>query len=134
MAKEFTFKGKTIQELQAMSINDFAKLIPSRARRTLERNGMDKTVLEKIGKARKSADAGKYPKPIRTHLRDQVIIPSMIGLNFAVYNGKEFSVFEIKQGMLGHCLGEFSFTRKRLTHGKAGIGATRSSTAITARG
>ncbi len=133
MAKEFTFKGKNLKELQEMSLTEFSKLISSRARRTLERNGLNKNIEEKIVKARKTLEAGKYPKPIKTHLRDQVIIPSMVGLTFAVYNGKEFSNVEVKPKMIGHYLGEFSFTRKRLTHGKAGIGATKSSTAITAR-
>ena len=133
MAKEFTYKGKTLKELQEMSLIEFSKIVSSRARRAIERNGLNKNIEEKIVHAKKSLDAGKYPKPIKTHLRDQVIIPSMIGLNFAVYNGKEFTTIEIKPKMIGHYLGEFSFTRKRLTHGKAGIGATRSSTAITAR-
>jgi small subunit ribosomal protein S19 len=133
MAKEFTFKGKTLEELQKMSLTEFSKLVSSRARRAIERHGLNKNIEEKIIQAKKTLEAGKYPKPIKTHLRDQVIIPSMIGLNFAVYNGKEFNTIEIKEKMIGHYLGEYSFTRKRLTHGKAGIGATRSSTAITAR-
>ena len=43
-------------------------------------------------------------------------------------------IIEVKERMLGHLLGEFALTRKKLSHGKAGIGATKSSTAITARG
>ena len=58
----------------------------------------------------------------------------MIGLKFAVYNGKEFTIFQVGEKMLGHVMGEFVLTRKKLSHGKAGIGATKSSTAITARG
>ena len=58
----------------------------------------------------------------------------MIGLKFGVHNGKEFQIVQITEKMLGHYLGELALTRKRLMHGKAGIGATKSSTAITARG
>ena len=57
----------------------------------------------------------------------------MVGLKFGVYRGNSFEVVDVKNEMLGHYLGEMSLTRKRLIHGKAGIGATKSSTAISAR-
>ena len=128
--KEFSFRGKEIEELEAMS---FAKLCTSRARKTLLK-GFDKKFLGKVMKAKEQAKAGKYPKPVKTHHRDCIIIPAMVGVPVGIYNGQEFATVEIKEKMLGHYLGEFALTRKRLQHGKAGIGATRSSTAITARG
>lgn len=131
--KEFTYRGKTIQELQAMSIKEFAKLCNARARRSLLK-GTDGKFLAKVSKAQESLKAGKYPKPVRTHNRDNIVVPAMVGIPVGVYNGKEFVVIEIKEKMLSHYLGEFALTRKRLLHGKAGIGATKSSTAITARG
>ena len=134
MAKqEFTFRGKEIEELEGMSIEQFAKLCTSRARKTLLK-GFDEKFLGKLKKAKEMIKAGKYPKPVKTHHRDYVVIPAMIGVPLGIYNGKEFATIEVKEKMLGHYLGEFALTRKRLTHGKAGIGATRSSTAITARG
>jgi small subunit ribosomal protein S19 len=132
MAKGFTFKGKTIEELKKMNLDEFSKLVNSRARRSLKRN-QNKHLDKKIDKAIKIKETGKYPKPIRTHLRDTIVIPKMVGLSFAIYNGKEFETREILPEMLGHYLGEVVLTRKRLMHGKAGIGATKSSTAITAR-
>lgn len=131
--KEFSFKGKSLEELQAMELKDFAALVNSRARRSLER-GFDKLTLKKIKKAADVKKQGKEPKAIRTHKRDLIIIPAMVGLMFAVYRGNNFEQLEIKPKMLGHFIGEMVLTRKRLMHGKAGIGATRSSTAITARG
>ncbi len=131
--KEFSFKGKSLAELQAMELKEFAALANSRARRSLER-GFDKHTLKKINKAVEVKKQGKIPKVIRTHRRDLIIIPAMVGLNFAVYRGNGFEQLEIKPKMLGHFIGEMVLTRKRLIHGKAGIGATRSSTAITARG
>ena len=77
---------------------------------------------------------GEKKKPIRTHRRDIIVIPQMVGLRIDVYNGKEFVPVNVTEKMIGHYLGELVMTRKRLIHGKAGIGATRSSTAITARG
>lgn len=123
--KEFQFKGKSIEELKELSIEEFAKLCTSRARRSLLR-GFDKQMLKKILKANPE-------KPIRTHKRDTIIIPIMVGLTFAIHKGNSFDRVEIKPAMIGHYLGEMAMTRKRLMHGKAGIGATRSSTAISAR-
>lgn len=127
--KEFTYRGKTIKELNEMSLEDFARLVNSRSRKSLKK-GFNKQLMKKIEKAKKE---GNKAKPIRTHRRDTVIIPAMVGLKFAVYKGNSFEIREIDPEMLGHYLGELVLTRKRLMHGKAGIGATRSSTAITAR-
>ncbi|PIN98710.1 MAG: 30S ribosomal protein S19 [Candidatus Diapherotrites archaeon CG10_big_fil_rev_8_21_14_0_10_31_34] len=132
MAKIFTFKGKTLEELEKMNLDEFSKLVTSRTRRSLKRN-QNKKLDYQIEKALKVKSSGKEPKPIRTHDRDAIVIPKMVGLSFAIYNGKEFEIREIMQEMLGHYLGEMVLTRKRLLHGKAGIGATKSSTAITAR-
>ena len=126
--KEFTYRGKTLEELQAMKLEEFAKLCTSQARRSLLK-GTDKHILAKVAKAKGDAKA----KPIRTHSRDLIIIPEMVGTRFAVHRGNTFELLDIDERMLGHYIGEFVFTRKRLQHGKAGIGATKSSTAITAR-
>lgn len=127
--KEFTFKGKTIEELKAMKIEEFALLCNSRTRRSLKK-GFDRHIFKKILKAK----SNEKSKPIRTHNRDLIVIPEMIGTRFAVYKGNSFELLDLTEQMLGHYIGEFVFTRKRLQHGKAGIGATKSSTAITARG
>ena len=66
-------------------------------------------------------------KEIRTHSRDLVIVPQMVGMKIGIYNGKEFLAITIVKEMLGHRLGEFSLTRKKVEHGAAGIGATKSS-------
>jgi len=126
MISEFRFGGCTIEELQKMSLLDFAKLVNSRARRHLVRNHSD-PVYERIQKDIKSNNT------IRTHRRDLIVIPNMVDKTISVYNGKEFLPVEITSDMLGHYLGEFSFTRRRVRHGKAGIGATKSSNAISAR-
>lgn len=133
MAKEFTFRGKGLKELEEMTTEEFAKIISSRERRSLLR-GFDKPLAKSVEKAIALAKTGKEPKAVRTHKRDAVILPKFVGLKFAVYNGKEFTMFTVQPEMIGHMLGEFALTRKRLQHGKAGIGATKSSTAVNARG
>ena len=132
MAKEFVFRNKSLSELEQMSLEQFGLLVNSRGRRSLKR-GFNKQLMKRIDKAIVLVKAGKEQKPIRTHLRDTIIIPKMIGLQFAVYKGNSFERVQVVPEMLGHYLGEMVLTRKRLLHGKAGIGATKSSTAITAR-
>lgn len=122
----FRYRGKTLEELQKMSLRDFAKIVPSRLRRNLLRNDSD-PFYQKFEKNE------KVDKNIRTHRRDLVVTPKMVGKTINVYNGKEFLPVTVTEEMLGHYLGEFSLTRKRLKHGKAGIGATKSSTAISER-
>jgi small subunit ribosomal protein S15e len=76
---------------------------------------------------KREAPAGEKPKPVRTHLRNIIIVPEMIGSIISVYNGKFVIQIEIKPEMIGHYLGEFSFTYKPVKHGRPGIGATHSS-------
>ncbi|MBN2202603.1 MAG: 30S ribosomal protein S19 [Candidatus Aenigmarchaeota archaeon] len=120
MAKIFTFKGKTLEEIQKMSLDDFIKLIPSRERRHVK-NGLsdkEKKFLEKLKKS---------DKPVRTHLRDMVIIPQMIDARIMLHSGKDWQLVTIKPEMLGHRLGEFVLTRRRVMHSAPGVGATRAS-------
>ncbi|MEW6222306.1 MAG: 30S ribosomal protein S19 [Candidatus Hadarchaeota archaeon] len=125
MPKKFTFRGMTISELQKLSMDEFARLLPSKQRRMVARSfsPKHKKLLEKIRKVKDAGGTG----PIRTHLRDMIIFPDMVGLKFGIHNGKEFVIVEIAPEMVGHKLGEFSPTRKKVTHGAPGIGATRSS-------
>jgi small subunit ribosomal protein S19 len=123
--KEFTYKGKTFQELKEMSIQDFAKIVPARQRRTLKKGFTDlqKTLLKKVDKTLRK----EYQKPIKTHARNMIILPKMVGLTILVYNGKEFKEVMISKDMIGHILGEFSMTRQSIKHSAPGIGATKSS-------
>lgn len=132
MAKKFSFRGKSLEELQGMNMEEFAKLCRSRQRRSLLR-GFDRALMKRIDEAIAMVKNGKEPKPVRTHHRSAVIIPKMVGLKFAVHRGNTFEVIEVLPLSLGHYLGELVLTRKKLMHGKAGIGATRSSTAIAQR-
>ena len=132
--KEFAFRGHSLEQLLKLSDKEFAGLICSRSRRTLLRSGIDKKLEKKIEKAHALLQQGKDAKPIRTHLRNTIVVPRMVGVRFAVHRGNTFEIVGITQEMLGHFLGEFALTRKKMMHGRAGIGATKSSTAITARG
>ena len=129
---EFSYRGYTFEQIKSMELTEFAKLLPSRLRRTLTRGftPAQKRVLVRIAEARKQIVADKEPKIIKTHCRDMVIIPSMVGLRFGVHNGREFVEVDITPEKLGHVLGEFTYNRKRVAHSQPGIGATRGSTFI----
>jgi len=124
--KEFTFKGKTIEELKKLTLNELTQLLNARQRRTLKRGFTEqqKILLKKI-----KADE----KNIETHCRDMVILPEMFGKTVKVYQGKEFVPITIVADMIGHNLGEFALTRKKVAHSAPGIGATRSSASLSVK-
>jgi len=120
--KEFTYRGKSIEELKQMDIREFAKLLKSNEKRTALRQSDE--IQNFIIRAQKKI---KRKKPVKTHLRHLVIVPQMVGMRVMIHNGKDFVSIEIVKEMLGHRLGEFSVTRNKVKHGSAGVGATRSS-------
>ena len=123
--KQFKFHGKTEEELKKMEISEFAKLLPSRQRRSLLR-GFTEAQKKLMDKVRKTNE-GTYKKTIKTHCRNMSILPSMSGLTILVHTGRKFEAVRVEPEMLGHRLGEFATTRVRLQHSSPGIGATRSS-------
>ena len=126
MAKEFIFRGKTLEELKAMDIKELTKYLPARQRRSLNR-GMGVQTLALLKKIRRGS------KRLQTHARDAIILPEMVGVLIKIHNGKEFIPVDITEDMLGHYLGEFALTRKRVQHGAPGIGASRSSAAMSVK-
>ncbi|HLC45375.1 MAG TPA: ribosomal protein S19 family protein [archaeon] len=125
--KEETFQGLNEEQLKALSEKDSLQLLTSRARRTMKRfdkNPQKMIALNEIRKAVKSKNEGKTAKKVRTHRRDLVVLPEMLGVTIAVHNGKAFEDVIVTQQMIGHFVGEFVQTRKRVQHGQAGIGAS----------
>ena len=123
--KEFVYRGKSMEELNKMNLKEFAALLPSRQRRSLSKglSEENKALLEDI----------KTKPNSRTHVRSMIILPEMVGRNVKVYSGKEFVAVAITAEMLGHYLGEFVQTRKKVVHHAPGIGATKSSAALSVR-
>lgn len=127
--KEFMYRGYTLEELQQMPLDNVIGLFPSRQRRSLKRGFLprQKKVLEKIRKLKKEGNKGGRPRIIKTHCRDMIVLPEMVGVTFGIYNGKEFTEVTLQPEMIGCYFGEFAPTRKRVEHGDPGMGATRSS-------
>lgn len=125
MVQEFKYRGYNIEQLNAMSIEQFLQLIPSRQRRSLNRDiSEDK---RKLLAELRNANEKESDKAIRTHARDMVILPYFVGLTIHVHSGKEFIALEIIPQMVGHYLGEYVITNKKVVHGTPGIGSSRSS-------
>ncbi|MFZ1970867.1 MAG: ribosomal protein S19 family protein [Candidatus Nanoarchaeia archaeon] len=120
--KDFTFRGKTLEELNLLDVREFAKYLKSRGRRATLRQFNE---IEKfIARANKKISKNKL---IKTHSRDLVVVPKMVGMKIHIHTGKTFEPIEITGNMLGHRLGEFALTRQRIKHGSAGVGATKGS-------
>lgn len=124
--KEFTYKGKTLDELKKMSLNEVMLLFPARGRRSLKRglSEQQKILLKRI-RAKKG--------DIETHCKDMIVLPEMVGRVIKIHNGKEFVPVTVQEEMIGHYLGEFVITRKKVEHSAPGIGATRSSAALSVK-
>jgi small subunit ribosomal protein S19 len=122
------FRGMKIEELKALDTREFAKFLKSRQRRSVMRKY---DVIE--GFVKRCLDNASKSKQIRTHKREIVIVPALVGLTISIHNGKEFFPVKITEEMLGHRLGEFSMTRKKVQHGAPGVGATKSSSSLSVK-
>ena len=122
--KEKKYRGQTLEYLKGLDTREVSKFLPARSRRTVLRNFdvTDKFIKVCEGKIEKK-------KRIRTHLRDIVIVPRMVGMRIGIHTGRSFQDVEISIEMIGHRLGEFAMTRTKVTHTSAGLGATKGSRA-----
>jgi len=124
LVKKFTYRGLTNEELDGLSMENILKLFPARVRRSLTR-GIDENK-RKLVEEIKASKAGKNIT-IRTHYRDLIILPYMVGVTLSIFSGKEFVPVTIIEEMVGHYLGEYVITNKRVSHGAPGVGSSRSS-------
>ena len=124
--KEFTFRGKKLEDLMELSMKELSKLMTSSVRRRINRGFTEKqqTLLKRI----RGGD-----KNIKTHCRTMPVLPEMVDKTILVHNGKEFVSILIQPEMIGHILGEFANTRKRVGHSAPGVGATRSSSNVSVK-
>lgn len=118
--KEFTYRGKTLEELKKIDIREFSKLVRARERRTILRQFQE---VEKF--LNRSREKLSRKKQIKTHSRYLIIVPQMVGMRINIHNGKTFVPVDVVGEMIGHRFGEFAPTRGRIQHGKAGVGATK---------
>jgi len=132
--KSFRYRGYSFEEILKMPMEEFIKLLPARQRRSLTRGlkPEHRKLLEKIRKAKKLIAEGKRVI-IKTHCRDMIILPEMVGLTIYVYNGITYIPVHISPWHIGHYLGEFALTCKIVQHGEPGLKATRSTLHVGAK-
>ena len=122
--KEHTYRGKTVKELQELSFDEFVHLLPSRERRTVDRMSEElKQVYEKT----------KNKDNVKTHHREMIVFPHMVGKVIKVHNGKAFIDVHVLPEMIGMRFGQLVPSRKRVSHGGPGVGATKSSASVSVR-
>ena len=62
-----------------------------------------------------------------------IVLPAMVGSTIKIHRGNSFEAIMIQPEMIGHYFGEFALTRKRVAHSAPGIGATKSSAALSVK-
>ena len=123
--RKFTFRGIELDALLDLTNDELMDLVTARARRRMSRGLKRKpmALIKRLRQAKKEADPGEKPRGIKTHLRNMIIVPEMIGSIVGIYNGKMFCGVEMKPEMVGMYLGEFAITYKPVRHGRPGVSA-----------
>ncbi|KAI1326260.1 ribosomal protein S15, eukaryotic/archaeal [Xylariaceae sp. FL0255] len=127
--RKFSYRGVELENLLELSSDDLRGLLHARARRRINRGLRRKPMglIRKLRAAKQGAAPNEKPAEVRTHLRNMIVVPEMIGSVVGIYNGKVFNSVEIRPEMVGHYLAEFSISYSPVKHGRPGIGATNSS-------
>ena len=127
--KKFSYRGHDLKKLIDMNMDEMSQQLRSRQRRKLRRKMGSKYArfINKLLEAKKHTGTGEKPAAIKTHLRDCIVLPSMVQSVINIHKGNGYSNVEVKPEMIGYYLGEFAITYKRVSHGKPGVGATHSS-------
>ena len=123
--KQFSYRGKTLEELQKLSIKELAELLPARQRRTLTR-GLDETKLDIIKKLSKKDS-------IKTQSRDMIVLPAFVGKTVKIHDGKNYVPIIMQEEMIGMFFGELAMTRKKVQHNAPGVGSTKSSSNVAVK-
>ena len=127
--KKYTYRGNDIGKLLDMNMDEMSKQLRSRQRRRLRRKMGAKygRFIKKLIDVKKETHPGEKPAPVKTHLRNCIVLPTMVQSIINIHNGKGYNSIEVKPEMIGYYLGEFAMTYKRVSHGRPGVGATHSS-------
>merc|ERR1712076_41307 len=121
-ARKYTFRGLELDELLKLPTDSLYDLFRSKIRRKLNRSngfkGKYQKLLTKLRNSKKNLQPGEKPPMIKTHLRNCIVTPEMIGSIVGVYTGKEYKPVEVKFDMIGRYLGEFAMTYNPTLHNR----------------
>jgi len=122
--RKYYYRGIEVDDLLDLNSFEFMKLVHSRARRKFQR-GLKPRQIALVKRLRsekkKTKGTAEKPKTIKTHLRNMLVVPEMIGSMIGVYNGCKYCLIEVKPDMVGCYFGEFSITYKPVRHGRQGV-------------
>jgi small subunit ribosomal protein S15e len=115
-----SYRGIDLDKLPDYSNQDLMELFNARQRRKFSRGIKRKPIalLKKLRQAKRETAYSDKPDPVKTQLRNMIIVPEMIGSVVGVYNGKQYINVEVKPEMIGYYLAEFSITYKPIKHGR----------------
>lgn len=96
--RKFTYRGVDLDQLLDLTSDNLMELVHARARRRFSRGLKRKplALIKKLRKAKKEALPMEKPDVVKTHLRNMIVVPEMIGSVIGVYNGKTFNQIEVK--------------------------------------
>ena len=96
--RKYTYRGVDLDQLLDMNNEGLMELFTCRIRRKFNRGLKRKpmALIKKLRKKKKECPVNEKPDVVKTHLRNMVIEPEMIGSMVGVYNGKTFNQVEIK--------------------------------------
>jgi small subunit ribosomal protein S15e len=124
--RRYFYRGHEVHKLLDLPFSDLMKLYTARARRRFARGNIPRKLIRRLRKAKKEATDDEKPAIVKTHHRNMIILPDMVGSQIGVYNGLGYILVDVKPDMIGHYLGEFAITYKPVGHGRPGIGSTNS--------
>jgi small subunit ribosomal protein S15e len=95
--RKFTYRGVDLDQLLDMPNEQLSELMHSRVRRRFARGLKRKPMafIQKLRKAKKEAPPLEKPAIVKTHLRDMIVMPEMVGSIVGIYNGKTFNQVRI---------------------------------------
>merc|ERR1712232_1357441 len=96
--RKYSYRGIDLEKLLDMSNQDLMELFRARQRLKFSRGIKRKPIalLKKLRKSKRETAYGEKPEAVKTHLRNMVIVPEMIGSVVGVYNGKQYINVEVK--------------------------------------
>merc|ERR1711972_927151 len=121
--RKYSFRGLELDELLKLNQDSLYQLFRSKIRRKLNRSkgfrGKYQKLLKKLRNSKKNLQPGEKPPTIKTHLRNCIVLPEMVGSIVGVYTGKEYRTVEVKFDMIGKYLGEYAMTYNPTLHGRS---------------
>lgn len=96
--RKFQYRGIDLEQLLDLSSEELMKIVHCRARRRFSRGLKRKpmALIKRLRKAKKEAPENEKPDCVKTHLRNMIVVPEMVGSVVGIYNGKTFNQVEIK--------------------------------------